>query len=110
MWYTGFDRVPDARQVDVDHVLPVVLAGLVERVSAIADTRVGDDDVQAAKLLDTAVDGGSQRLEIAHVDLGRDDATVLCLDQIGGLGQVVWCRRGDLAAAADRLADVDRDD
>ena len=51
---TGFHGLPDAGEVDVDHVGPVALAGLVQRLTAVADAGVGDDDVQPAQLLDTA--------------------------------------------------------
>ena len=40
------------------------------------DAGVGDDDVQAPELFDAAVDGGSQRVEIADVDFGGDDAAL----------------------------------
>src|SRR2546426_3317220 len=97
MWHTGFDGVPDAGQVDVDHVCPVVLTGLVQGRSAVADSCVGDNDVESAQLLNTAVDHGLERVVVAHVHLGGHDAAVLCLDQIGGLGQVVGRGGRDLA-------------
>ena len=107
--HTGFHRLPDAAEVDVDHVRPVALAGLVERRTAVADSRVGDDDVQPAELLDARVDGCLQRVEVAGVDLRGVDPAVVPLDQIGGLGQVL--RRGQRNLnAVDLLTDVDGDD
>ena len=105
-----FDGLPDARQVDVDHVSPVVFTGLVESLSAVADSGVGADDVQPAELFDTAVHRRFESVVVTHVDLGGHDAPVQALDQVGGLGQVIRRRWWDLAAAADRSADVDRDD
>ena len=58
MRHTGFHRLPHAAEVDVDHVRPVFLAGLVQRCAAVADAGVGDDDVEPAQLLDAGVDGG----------------------------------------------------
>ncbi len=108
--HTGFDGFPDAGKVDVDHVAPVVFAGLVQSLAAVADSGVGADDVQPAQLLDAAVHRRFQRVVIADVDLGGHDAAVQALDEVGRLGQVIGRRRRDLAAATDRRADVDRDD
>src|SRR3954454_2359183 len=110
VWHTDFDGFPYTRKVYVDHVLPVVLAGLVKCCSAVPDSSVGDDDVEPPQLLDTTIHDCLQCVVIAHIDLGRDDAAIMCLHQIGGFDEVIGCRRGDLAAAADRLTDVDRDD
>ena len=49
---------------------------LVQLDAGGADARVGDDDVQPPELLDAAVDGGTQRVEVADVDFGGDDAPV----------------------------------
>ena len=109
MRHTGFHRLPHAAEVDVDHVGPVALAGLVQRRAAVADARVGDDDVQPAQLLDARVDRGLERVVVADVDLGGVDAAVVALDQIGGLGQVF--RRGKRNRdAVDLFTDVDGDD
>ena len=69
------------RQVDVDHVVPVVFAGLVERLTAVADAGIGDDDVQPPQLLDAAVDGALECVVVTHVDLGGHDAPVQTLDR-----------------------------
>src|SRR6201997_2289078 len=110
MWHTGFHRLPDARQVYVDHFLPVVFGGLVQRVAAIADARVGHDDVQPAQLLHAVVHRGFQRVVIADIDFGREDPAVQALDQVGGLGQVLGRRCRDGGVPHDRLTDVDGDD
>ena len=109
MRHTGFDRLPHAAEVDVDHVGPVALARLVERRAAIADACVGDDDVQPAHLLHAGVDRGLERVVIPHVDLGCVDATVVALDQIRGLGQVFGGGQRNLNTV-DLLTDVDSDD
>ena len=87
-----------------------VLAGLVERLAAVADAGVGDDDVEPAELLDAVVHGGLQRVVVADVDLGGDDPPVLALDQ-----SAVSARSSGVDAAIRStvsicLADVDRDD
>ena len=86
------------RQVDVDHVGPVGFAGLVQRLAAVADAGVGADDVQPAELLDAAVHRGFEGVVVTHIDLGGDDAPVESLDEIGGLGEIVGCRRRDRSA------------
>jgi hypothetical protein len=106
---TGFDRFPNTREVDVDHVLPVVFAGLVEGRPAVADAGVRNDDVESAQLFDAAVHNRRQRVEVAHVHLGGDDAPVEVLDEVGGFGEVIGCGPGDVAAG-DSLADIDGDD
>ena len=77
---------PHARQVDVDHVVPVVVVRLVQRVATVADTGVGHDDVEPAQLLHSAVDRFLQGGVVAHVDFGGHDAAVVALDQVGGFG------------------------
>ena len=89
MWNCGFDRFPDAGEVDVDHVVPVSFAGLVQGLTTVSDSGVGDDDVEPAQLFDTAVHHGLECVVVTDVDLCGHDAAVEPLDQIGGLGQVV---------------------
>ena len=72
-------------------------------VTAVADAGVGDDDVQAAQLLDAGVDRCLQRVVVAHVDLGGVDAAVVALDQIRGLGQILRCRWRDPASVDNCL-------
>src|SRR6185312_13573961 len=110
MWHTGFHRFPDAGKVYVDHLLPVVFAGLVQGVAAVADAGVGHDDVQPAKLFDAAIDRGFERVVVAHVDFGRDDPAVETLYEVGRFGEVLrrGCRNGGVLH--DRLTDVDGDD
>ena len=108
--HTGFHGLPHARQVYVDHLVPVVFAGLVQCVAAVADACVGHDDVQPAQLLHAAVHGGLQCVVVAHVDFGREDPAVLALDQVGGLGQILGRGCRNRGVLHDRLADVDRDD
>ena len=74
-----------------------------------ADARVGDDDVQAAELLDAAVDSGAERVEVAHVDLVGHDAPIEVLDHVGGFGEVFGGGRGR-RRVVEAAADVDRDD
>ena len=107
---TGFHGLPHTAQVDVDHVGPVFFAGLVQRLAAVADACVGDDDVQSAQLLDTGVDRRLERVVIAHVHLGGVDAAVVALDQIRGLGQVLRRGRRNPAFGDNRLTDIDGDD
>src|SRR5689334_1408975 len=107
--HTGFHRLPHPTEVDVDHVCPVALAGLVQRRTAVADAGVGDDDVQPAELLYARVHCGLQSVEVASVDLGGVDATVESLDKVGGFGQVLGRRQRNLHAV-DLLTDVDGDD
>src|SRR5690606_16721108 len=84
MRYPGLDRLPHPGEVDVDHVGPVAFAGLVQRLTAVADAGVGDDDVEPAELLDTGVDGRLQGVEIPDVDLGGVDPAVEAFHQVGG--------------------------
>ncbi len=74
-----------------------------------ADACVGDDDVEPPELLDAAVDGGRQRVEVAHVDFCRDDAAVEVLDHVRGLGEILRGGRR-CGRVFESAADVDRDD
>ena len=76
---------------------------------SVPDTGVRDDDVEPAELFDTAVDRGFEAVEVADIDLRGDDAPVLVLDQICGLGEILRGRMRD-SQVVDRSADVDRDD
>ena len=97
-------------EVDVDHRGPVGFAGLVQRLSAVADARVGDDDVELAELLDAGVHGFLEGVVVTDVDLGGVDPTVVSLHQVRGLGQILRRGGGDQIHGVDLLADVDRDD
>ena len=100
--------VPRAGQVDVDGVMPVVHAHVLHRAADARDARVGHHDVQPAELGDAGVHRRLDRVEVAHVRLGRDDPAVLRLHQLDRLGEVVG--RGHRQRALDVVADVDRDD
>lgn len=67
--YAGFEGLPHAAEVDVDHVFPVAVAAIVQRLPTVADTGVGADDDEPAQLLPTGVHSGLQRVEVADVDL-----------------------------------------
>src|ERR1700722_13703380 len=88
MWHARFDRVPDAAEVDVDHVLPDVFPDLVQHSAIGADTGVGDDDVETTELFDATVHRGLQGFEVTHVDSSGHDAPVETLDQIHCLAEV----------------------
>jgi hypothetical protein len=105
----GLHRLPHPGQVDVDHLLPDVFLHPVEPSSDSANACVGDDDVQAAELLDAAVDGRLERVVIADVDLGGDDPSVQRLDQVGRFREVFGSRRWGWRVG-EGLADVDGDD
>src|SRR5262245_13544628 len=83
---------------------------MIQGLTAVADPRIGHDDVQSAQLLDSAVDGGFKRVVIADVDLGGHDPAVETLDQIRGLGEVIRSGCGDIVIAADALTHVNGDD
>ncbi len=105
------DGLPHAAEVDVDHGRPVGLAGLVQGLATVPDAGVGDDDVEAAHLLDAGVHRGLERVVVADVDLGGEDpAVVPPLDQIRGLGQILGRRRCNQVDGVDLLTDVDGDD
>src|SRR5690349_10239048 len=110
MWHSGLHGFPDSGEVDTDHVVPVMLGGLVQRLAAVANAGVGDDDVQPAQLLDTVVHGFLEGVEVTDVDLGGDDPAIEAFDQIRSLRQVVRGGRCNLRVRGDRAADVDRDD
>src|SRR5947209_881561 len=110
MGHTGFHGLPYAAQVDVDHGGPVAFTGLVQRLTAVANAGVGNDDVQPAELLDTGVDRGLECVVVTNIDLGGVDPAVLSLDQVGRLGQVLWRGGGDQIHSVDLLTDVHRDD
>ncbi len=109
MRHPRLDGLPHSAEVDIDRLFPAVLAHLVELDARGADASVGHDDVQPTQLFDAAVDRGRKGVEVAHVDLGGDDAAVEVLHHIGGLGEVLRCgsRCGRVLEPA---ADVDRDD
>src|ERR1700712_1985018 len=110
MRHSCLDCLPHAGQVDVDHVLPVGFTGLVECLTSVADGSIGNDYVESSELFHAAVHCGFERAVVTHVDLGGHHPAVEALDQVGGLGQIVWRRGRNHAAAADRLAHVDCDD
>jgi hypothetical protein len=83
---------------------------LVQRHAGSADAGVGHDDVQPAQLLDAAVDGRLERVEVTDVDFGGHDAAIERLDQVRGLGEVLGRRRRDRVVVDDGPADVDGDD
>src|SRR3984957_9858835 len=109
MRHTGFHGVPDTGESQVDHVLPDVLANLVQLVAEGPDTGVRDNDVEPAEVFHTAVDGGFDCLLVADVHLRGDDAPVEGFDQVGGLGEILR-RRVRVGQVIDRPANVDRDD
>src|SRR5262249_43287975 len=82
MRYTGFDGLPDAGEVDVDHVLPNIVRDLVQFVAEGADAGVRDNDVETAELFYPAVHRGLEGIVIAHVDVCGHDATIVSLDQV----------------------------
>ncbi len=105
----GLDRLPHSAEVDVDHLLPDVLFHPVEPSSDGPDACVGDDDVQPAELLNTAVHRGFERVVFADIDLGGDDPSVQRLDQVGCFREVFGSRRWG-RRVGEGLADVDGDD
>ena len=104
----GLDRVPHAGQVDVDHVLPGLLAQFLGPAEA-DDAGVGDHDVEPAELGDPVVERRLQRVVVADVDLGGDDAPVERLDLLDRLLQVLPCRHRE-RDRVDLRRDVDGDD
>ena len=72
-----------AAQVGGDHGVPVVVAHLVDEVVA-DDPGAGDEDVQAAELLDRARDGGLDLLARGDVGLDLEAGDVVVEGQIGG--------------------------
>jgi hypothetical protein len=64
----GFGGVPDAGEVDVDHVLPHLLVELLERAEA-EDAGVGRRDVQPAELGNAVVHRGLHCIEVAQFGL-----------------------------------------
>ncbi len=108
--YTGFHRLPHAREIDVLHFLPVELVGLVQWCTTGSDSGVGHDDIESTQLLDAGVHRGLHRVEVTDVGFERHDPTVETLDQLDRFGHVFRCCRGDLRVLPDRTADVERDD
>jgi hypothetical protein len=107
---TGLNGLPHAAEVDVvNHLLPQRFIDLVQLIAQGADARIGDDDVESAELLDAAIDSALQGVEVAGINLGRDDAPVEVLDHLGGLGQVLGCRAWR-RRVVEPPADFDRND
>jgi hypothetical protein len=104
----GLGGVPDAGQVDVDHVLPGAVIQLFQRAEA-EDAGVGRDDVQLPELGHAVVQRRLQRAVVPHVGLGGHDPPVQRLDLLDRLGQV---RRGRhrVRHAGDLGTQVHRDD
>ena len=100
--------VPDAGQVDVDHVLPVGIAELFKRAEA-EDPGVGRHDVEPPEPGHAVVQRGLQRAVVPHVGLGGHDAAVEGLDLLDRLGQVRRARHR-VRDGRDLARDVDRDD
>src|SRR3954468_18559662 len=109
MRHCGLHRLPHTTEVDVDGLVEDVLAHLVQLHAPGADACVGDDDVEPPELLDAAVYGGRQGLEVTHVDFGRDDAPIQVLHHVRGFGEVLRRGRGR-GRVVEAAADVDRDD
>src|ERR1700761_329006 len=66
----GLHGLPHSAEVNVDHLLPQCLFGLVQLPCRGTDAGVGDDDVELSELFDATVNGGFQRVEITNIDFG----------------------------------------
>ena len=104
----GLRRLPDPREVDGDHVIPLLIGELVgggER----EDAGVGDQDVDAAETRDALRHRSIQIGLLAHVTDDGDDAPVEIFDLPHGLVEVGLLRHrvGD---RLDLVEGVDDDD
>jgi hypothetical protein len=99
--------MPRAGQVDVEHVLPGLLCHVDHRSEG-HDAGIGNDDIEAPKVVCRLIDRGLERLIIAHIDGMRRDATNERPDGVCGLLKID--DRAELRHGRDALADVDRDD
>src|SRR5271165_7287179 len=101
-------RLPDAGQVDADHLLPLVVGELPERGLG-PDAGVGDEDVDLPELRDAA---GNRLVElplVAYVGLDGRRSPVVRLDLLDGLVEVVLGGHG-VGHSLRLAADVDGDD
>src|SRR5215218_6733423 len=79
-WHDGLDRIPQAGQVDVDDVLPLLRRNL-PKPTPIEHAGVGDHDVETAELLDRVGHHALLAGEIADVDLFGADLSALAFDE-----------------------------
>jgi hypothetical protein len=80
----GLGRLPDAGEVDADHLLPLVLGELPERRRG-PDAGVGDQDVELPELGDALGDRRVELLLGPDIGLDRECPLVVRLDQLDGL-------------------------
>lgn len=98
------DGVVNTREVDIDDVSPAVVACAHRR-----DPGIGNDDVEAAELVETGLQRFCQRPPIPNVGLVSDDARAGILDELDGGGQVVGVGHR-IGHRVDLIAQVDRND
>ncbi len=103
------DGAPRARQVHVDHGVPLFVGQLPEPPPA-QHARVRDEDVQPRELLDAVGHHLTQRGAVADIDLTRQDLPACGLDATDRLAQVLGGRQRVGDRRRHRPADVDRDD
>ena len=75
------DGVPHPAEVDVNGVAPRLLAQVLGRAKG-DDAGVGGHDVEPAEAGDAVVERRLQRVVVADVRLGGDDAPAECLDPV----------------------------
>ena len=93
-----------ARQVDVEHLVPR-LVGDVDRVVAVDDAGVVDQDVDLVARRDLRAGGGDGRV-VAHVEVDHLDVAAELADQLLGLGLAVG--QADEHEVGTRLGEPER--
>src|SRR5205823_1613639 len=104
----GLDRAPDAGEVDVGDVPPLLLGQLPGHAHA-GDAGIGADDVEVAELGQALLHRRRHLGRVPHVGHAGHDAPVEVLDQLDRLGEVVGGAHRE-RHRVDVVTDVDGDD
>ena len=96
-------------RLTLDYGVPL-LVGQLPYPSPAEHARVGDQDVEAAELLDAVGDQLTQRRVVADVDLAGQDLATLGFDRVNRLRQIFWGGRRIGDAVGHRRADIQGND
>jgi hypothetical protein len=103
----GANGVRRAVQIVVDHIAPVRVFHLEERLPAL-DRRIGDDDVDLSELLLRLIGDPPERHDISDIGANGFGASPQRADHLGGLFQFLRRRGNCIGRGRNGSGDVDR--